>query len=312
MKTLVAGASGLVGSALVPALRQQGHEVVTLVRRPVRREHEIAWNPPAGELEPTALATVDAIVNLAGENIAAGRWTAARKEALRDSRLDSTRTLVGAMARAEPRPRVLVNASAVGFYGDRGDEVLTEDSPAGRGFLPELCAEWENEAQAAESAGARVVRLRLGVVLARKGGALARLLPVFRLGLGGRLGDGHAWMSWITLDDLVRVITAAATDPRFDGAINAVAPGPVTNGEFTAVLGRLLHRPTVLPVPRWLLEMVYGEMAGATLFASARVMPGRLLASGFVFRHPDIAGALRRVISFGGSAAMEPPPNPSR
>jgi uncharacterized protein len=312
MKILIAGASGLVGSALVPALRREGHEVVTLVRRPVRREDEIAWDPTTGELAPTALARTDAIVNLAGENIAAGRWTTARKEALRGSRLDSTRTLVGAMARADSRLRVLINASAVGFYGDRGDEVLNEDAPAGRGFLPELCAEWETAAQVAEASGARVVRLRLGVVLAREGGALARLLPVFRLGLGGRLGDGRAWMSWIELDDLVRVISAALTDPSLDGAINAVAPGPVTNGEFTAALGRLLHRPAILPVPRRLLELVYGEMAGATLFASARVMPGRLLTSGFAFRQPDIAAALRHVMGSGGSAAMEPPPNPNR
>ena len=312
MKILVAGASGLVGSALGPALRLQGHEVVTLVRRPVRRDDEIAWNPPAGELGPAVLATTDAIVNLAGENIAAGRWTSERKAALRRSRLDSTRTLVRAMDRAEPRRRVLVNASAVGFYGDRGDEVLTEDSPAGRGFLPELCAEWETEAQAAESLGARVVRLRLGVVLAREGGALARLLPVFRLGLGGRLGDGRAWMSWIELDDLIRVVDAVLTDPRWYGAINAVAPGPVTNGEFTAGLGRMLHRPEFLPVPRRLLELVYGEMAGATLLASARVMPGRLVAGGFIFRQPDMTAALRHVIDAGGSAAMEPPPNPSR
>jgi hypothetical protein len=203
------------------------------------------------------------------------------------------------MDRAEPRPRVLVNASAVGFYGDRGDEVLTESSPAGCGFLPELCAAWEAEARAAESLGARVVRLRLGVVLARAGGALARLRPVFRLGLGGRLGDGCAWMSWITLDDLVRVISAALTNPRWYGAINAVAPGPVTNGEFTAELGRMLHRPAFLPVPRWLLDLVFGEMAGATLLASARVMPDRLLAGGFVFRQPDIAAALRCVIGSG-------------
>lgn len=296
------GASGLVGSALVPALRQQGHQVVTLVRRPARREDEIAWNPAAGELEPATLASTDAIVNLAGENLAAGRWTAARKEALLRSRLDSTRTLVRALARAESRSRVLVNASAIGFYGDRGDDVLTEGSPAGRGFLPELCVEWETEAQAAESLGVRVVRLRLGVVLAREGGALARLLPLFRLGLGGRLGDGRAWMSWIELDDLVRVVSAALTDPHLEGAINAVAPGPVTNGEFTAALGRTLHRPAVLPVPRWLLELVYGEMAGATLFASARVMPDRLLAGGFAFRQPDIVAALRYAIGSGGSA----------
>jgi len=303
MRILVAGASGLVGSVLGPALGQQGHEVVALVRRPVRRDDEIAWDPAAGGLEPTVLATVDAIVNLAGENIAAGRWSAVRKEALRRSRLDSTRTLVRAMGRAEPRPRVLVNASAVGFYGDRGDEVLTEDSPAGRGFLPELCEEWETEAQAAEPAGARVVRLRLGVVLSREGGALARLLPVFRLGLGGRLSDGRAWMSWIALDDLIRVVDAVLTDPRWYGALNAVAPGPVTNGEFTAVLGRMLHRPVFLPVPRWLLELVYGEMAGATLLASARVMPGRLVAGGFIFRQPDIAAALRHVVGSKGSAA---------
>ena len=197
----------------MPALRQQGHEVVALVRRPVRRDDEIAWNPPAGGLEPAMLATVDAIVNLAGENIAAGRWSETRKETLRRSRLDSTRTLVRAMARAVPRPRVFVNASAVGFYGDRGDEVLTEGSSAGRGFLPELCAAWEAEARAAEALGARVVRLRLGVVLTREGGALARLLPLFRLGLGGRLGDGRAWMSWIELDDLIRVVSVALADP---------------------------------------------------------------------------------------------------
>jgi len=286
----------LVGSALVPALRLQGHEVVTLVRRPARREDEIAWNPAAGDLAPAVLAATDAIVNLAGENIAAGRWTLVRKEALRRSRVDSTRTLVQALGRAEPRPRVLVNASAVGFYGDRGDEVLTEDSLVGRGFLPDLCAEWETEAQAAESLGVRVVRLRLGVVLAREGGALARLLPLFRLGLGGRLGDGRAWMSWIELDDLVRVVSAALTDPRLEGAINAVAPGPVTNRDFTAALGRMLHRPTILPVPRRLLELVYGEMAGATLFASARVMPGRLLGGGFIFRQADITAALRHIV----------------
>ena len=296
MKILFAGASGLVGSALVPALRLQGHEVVTLVRRPARREDEIAWNPAAGDLAPAVLAATDAIVNLAGENIAAGRWTLVRKEALRRSRVDSTRTLVQALGRAEPRPRVLVNASAVGFYGDRGDEVLTEDSLVGRGFLPDLCAEWETEAQAAESLGVRVVRLRLGVVLAREGGALARLLPLFRLGLGGRLGDGRAWMSWIELDDLVRVVSAALTDPRLEGAINAVAPGPVTNRDFTAALGRMLHRPTILPVPRWLLELVYGEMAGATLLASARVMPGRLLGGGFIFRQADITAALRHIV----------------
>jgi len=296
MKILFAGASGLVGSALVPALRLQGHEVVTLVRRPARREDEIAWNPAAGDLAPAVLAATDAIVNLAGENIAAGRWTLVRKEALRRSRVDSTRTLVQALGRAEPRPRVLVNASAVGFYGDRGDEVLTEDSLVGRGFLPDLCAEWETEAQAAESLGVRVVRLRLGVVLAREGGALARLLPLFRLGLGGRLGDGRAWMSWIELDDLVRVVSAALTDPRLEGAINAVAPGPVTNRDFTAALGRMLHRPTILPVPRRLLELVYGEMAGATLFASARVMPGRLLGGGFIFRQADITAALRHIV----------------
>ena len=286
----------MVGSALVPALRLQGHEVVTLVRRPARREDEIAWNPAAGDLAPAVLAATDAIVNLAGENIAAGRWTLVRKEALRRSRVDSTRTLVQALGRAEPRPRVLVNASAVGFYGDRGDEVLTEDSLVGRGFLPDLCAEWETEAQAAESLGVRVVRLRLGVVLAREGGALARLLPLFRLGLGGRLGDGRAWMSWIELDDLVRVVSAALTDPRLEGAINAVAPGPVTNRDFTAALGRMLHRPTILPVPRRLLELVYGEMAGATLFASARVMPGRLLGGGFIFRQADITAALRHIV----------------
>ncbi len=297
MKIALAGSSGLVGAALVPALRAAGHEVRRLVRRAPRAADENAWDPARGEIDGAALAGVDAVINLAGENIGAGRWTPVRREAIRSSRVDATRTLVAALRAAAPRPRVLINASACGFYGDRGEAWLDEGSAKGRGFLPEVCEAWEGEAGAAEALGVRVVRLRFGLVLAREGGALARMLPLFRAGLGGRLGSGRQWMSWIGRADAVAAIGHALAERRCAGAMNLVAPEPVTNATFAATLGRALRRPAVLPAPAWALRLVFGAMADEALLASTRAEPAQLRATGFVFRHPTLRQALAAEIA---------------
>ncbi len=297
MKIVVAGASGLVGSALVPALRAQGHDVRRLVRRTPKVEDEISWDPARGELERERFAGTQVVINLAGENLAAGRWTSARRERILRSRIEATRTLVAAMAAADPKPAVLINASAVGFYGDCGDEALTEASARGQGFLPDVCAAWEGEAARAAEWGARVVYLRFGVILAAKGGALAKMLPVFRLGLGGRLGSGRQWMSWISLADVVAAIGHAARDARAAGAINVVAPGAVTNRDFTQALGHVLRRPVVFPVPAWALRAALGRgMADEALLGSTRASPWRLGELGFTFQHPSIDVALAAVL----------------
>jgi uncharacterized protein (TIGR01777 family) len=297
MKIVVAGASGLVGSALVPALRAQGHDVRRLVRRAPKVEDEIAWDPARGELERERFAGTQVVINLAGENLASGRWTAARRERIRRSRIEATRTLVAAMAAADPRPAVLINASAVGFYGDRGDAVQTETSGKGEGFLADVCEAWEAEAARATESGARVAYLRFGVILAAQGGALAKMLPVFRLGLGGRLGSGRQWMSWITLTDVVAAIGHVVHDTRAAGAINAVAPGAVTNRDFTQALGTVLHRPVVFPIPAWALRAAVGQgMADEALLGSTRATPQRLNELGFTFQHPTIDEALAAVL----------------
>lgn len=291
---LVAGASGLVGRALVAELTARGHRVFRLVRRASAAPDEIRWDPATGACEPGILGEIDAVINLAGENLAAGRWTAARRAAILRSRVDTTRTLVAAVSRAARRPTVFINASATGIYGDRGDAVLTEASAPGTGFLAEVCRAWE-EPLAALPAGVRAVALRTGVVLTPQGGALAKMLPAFRLGIGGRLGSGRQWMSWITLDDLVGAIGHAMVDPRCQGPVNAVAPVPVTNAAFTAALGRVLGRPTVFPVPAFALRLLFGQMADDALLSSARVEPKALLDTGFEFRHRGIETALRHV-----------------
>ncbi len=293
MKILVAGSSGLIGRALVPALDAAGHEVLRLVRRPVAGEEEIFWNPAAREIDPARIAGVDAIVNLAGENIAAGRWTAARREKILRSRVDATQTLVGACARVARKPAIFVNASAIGYYGDRGDEELPETAGAGVGFLPEVCLIWETNAEGAARAGLRTVLLRFGVVLARDGGALAKMLPIFRLGLGGRLGRGDQWMSWVSIEDVVRAIQHVLADPRCRGPMNVVAPSPVTNADFTIALAHALSRPAAFHAPAWLLRGAFGALARETLLASTRAAPRRLLETGFVFRHGDLAAALQ-------------------
>lgn len=296
MKIVVAGASGLIGSALVPALRGAGHEVRRLVRRTAAAPDEIAWDPAAGTIEASLMAGAEVVVNLAGENVGAGRWTAARREGIFRSRVEATRTLVRAMAALAPRPKVFVCASAVGYYGDRGDETLTEASRIGQGFLPEVCLAWETHAEGAARLGIRTAMLRLGVVLAREGGALAKMLPLFRMGLGGRLGRGRQWMSWVGIADAVGAIGHVLTTPACAGPINVVAPGAVTNAEFTRTLLRVLRRPALLPVPAWALRAVFGRMADEALLASTRALPQRLAETGYAFRHSTLDTALAAVL----------------
>lgn len=292
----VTGASGLIGSALVRSLRADGHEVRRLVRGTPRPDRgEIGWDPAAGRVDAEGLAGVDAVVHLAGENVGK-RWTAEVKRRIRESRVRGTSLLAGTLAALPRPPRVLVSASAIGYYGDRGEETLTEGSGAGDDFLAEVGEAWEAAAEPAARAGIRVVLPRTGVVLTPEGGALERMLPVFRLGLGGRLGDGRQWMSWVSLPDVVRAFSYAVDTDSLSGPVNVVAPEPVTNAEFTRTLGRVLGRPTPAFVPRTALRLAFGEMADATLLASQRVLPARLLEAGFRFRHPSLEGALRAVL----------------
>ena len=295
MKILVTGASGLVGGALVPCLEAEGHEVARLGRS-APAEGDVRWDPDAGVLEAGALEGFDGVVHLAGENIASGRWTEARKRRIRESRVNGTRLLAETLARLERRPRVLVSASAIGLYGDRGGEELTEESPAGSGFLSEVCREWEAATEAAEGKGIRVVHARLGIVLSRDGGALAKMLTPFRLGAGGNIGNGRQYMSWITLDDTAAAIGHLLAAEAASGPVNVVAPAPVTNGEFTRNLGRVLRRPTLFPMPGFAARLAFGEMADALLLASTRVKPARLMASGYAFRHGSLEEGLRHVL----------------
>lgn len=301
MKLVVSGSSGLVGSALLPALTAAGHDVGRLVRPGGSPgPSDIAWDPAAGQIDAGRLAGVDAVVHLAGENIAAGRWNESRKEAIRKSRVDGTLLLSRALAGLQRRPGTLVSASAIGFYGDRGDEVLRESSPRGRGFLPAVCVAWESATEPAEKAGVRVVHLRFGVILSPRGGALKKMLLPFRLGLGGRVGNGRQYMSWIAIEDAVGAIQHALGAGQLRGAVNAVSPSPVTNIEFTRALGRALRRPTPAPLPAFAARLMFGEMADALLLASTRVVPDALRTSGFSFHHPDIEPALRHLLTAPG------------
>jgi uncharacterized protein (TIGR01777 family) len=293
----VTGAHGLIGSALSRRLRSEGHHVTPLVRR-APGIGEISWDPAAGRLNPGGLEGVDAVVHLAGENVGA-RWTAARKARIRSSRVQGTRLLSEALARMSRRPTVLISASAIGIYGDRGEETLTENSSPGDAsadFLVSVGQEWEEAAERARAVGIRVVHPRFGLVLSAAGGALKKMLLPFRLGLGGRLGNGSQWMSWISIDDAVSAIRHAMLTDSFSGPVNLVAPEPVRNRDFTRLLGKVLSRPTPFPVPAVALRLGLGEMADATLLASSRVLPKRLLASGFGFEHPDLETALRAVL----------------
>jgi uncharacterized protein (TIGR01777 family) len=286
------GSAGLVGGSLRAYLSGAGHEVLPVVRRGAG-PGEIAWNPAAGTLDAGRLEGLDGLVHLAGENISSSRWTAQAKARIRASRVDGTRLLCEGLAKLERPPRVLVSASAVGWYGDRGDDPVDETAPPGRGFLPEVCAGWEEATEIAREAGIRVVNLRIGVVLAAKGGALARMLTPFKLGMGGPVGDGRQVMSWIALDDLLGVIEAALWDSRLSGPVNATSPNPVTQAEFARTLGAVLRRPVVAPLPAGVVRLVFGEMGQTLLLEGARVLPSRLMDSGFPFLTPDLEGALR-------------------
>lgn len=296
MRIAITGATGLVGSALCRTLSPD-HRVVRLVRTSTSDAESVAWDPVTGRLDLAPNAGIDAVVHLAGENIAAGRWTPQQKRRIRDSRVHGTRLLSGALAQLEPRPRVLVCASATGWYGDRGDEILTEDSPPGAGFLAEVSREWEQAADPARQAGIRVVHLRFGIVLSAHGGALVKMLPPFRLGLGGPLGDGRQYWSWIGIDDATGICRFALESDALAGPVNAVAPDAPTNLDFTRALGRVLSRPTLMAVPAFAVRLLFGEMGEALLLASARVEPGKLHAAKFRFQQPRLEDALRRTLT---------------
>ncbi len=296
MRIAVTGSTGLVGSALVPALRAAGHEVWRFVRRAPRPgSDELYWQPSEGRLDPSTLSGIDGVVHLSGENLGQ-RWTDAVRHRIRESRVRSTEVLSTAMTLIEPRPRVLITASAVGIYGNRGDELLDERSSTGDDFLGRLGQEWEGATGPAANAGIRVAHTRSGVMLTPEGGMLGRVLPIFKIGVGGTIGSGNQWLSWVALPDALRAILFLLERDDIAGAVNVVAPDVVTNAEFTRTLGKVLGRPTVTIAPAFAVRLAYGEMAEATVLASQRVESRRLRDVGFEFRFPALEGALREVL----------------
>ena len=295
MKIGVTGSTGLVGSALLPLLTANGHEVHPLVRG-MPEQNQIGWDPAAGRLNGADLAGLEGIVHLAGENVGAGRWNAGRKKRILDSRVQGTKLLCSKLAELESKPSVLVCASAIGYYGDRGDEAVDETAEAGSGFLADVCRQWEAACQDAREAGIRVVNLRIGVVLSPDGGALAKMLMPFKMGVGGRVGDGKQYFSWIALDDVGGAIDHALKTESLAGPVNAVSPQAVTNTMFTQVLGKVLRRPTIFPMPAFAMRLALGEMAEELLLASTRVTPTALQQSGYAFQFPDLEGALRHLL----------------
>ena len=295
MRILISGASGLIGSALTRGATAAGHTVVPLTRKQ-GSPSSVRWDPEAGTLESAGLERIDAVVHLAGESIAARRWTAAQKARILNSRVKGTELLSSALAKMNHRPAVMISASAVGVYGDRGDEKLTEAAPAGSDFLANVCREWERATMAASSAGIRVVNLRTGIVLAKEGGALPKMVTPFKLGAGGKIGSGEQYMSWIDLEDEAQVIINCIEKDSLRGPVNSVGPSPVKNAEFTKTLGRVLSRPSLLPLPAFAARLVLGEMADGLLLSSQRVEPTKLLSNGYVFRHTNLEETLRRIL----------------
>lgn len=293
-RILVSGASGPIGAALLPSLKARGCAVTRLVRGTVTGADQIAWNP-AQALSPDLVSGFDAVIHLAGESIV-GRWTEAKKRHILESRKNGTERLAGAVAKAARRPGVFISASAVGYYGNRGDEILGEGSASGSGFLAEVCRQWEAAVQPAVTAGIRAVQMRLGVVMSADGGALQKMLLPFRMGLGGRLGDGRQWWSWVSVDDLVGAIHHALNDDSLQGPVNTVSPNPVTNAEFTKTLAAVLKRPALFPMPAFAVRLVFGEMGDELFLASQRVAPAKLAASGYQFKHPELGKALEEIL----------------
>lgn len=296
MKVLVSGSHGLVGKAFIHSLLSKGDTVSRLVRETPSGSNDIEWHPNQGQIDAARLGGFDAVVHLAGESIASGRWTPEKKQRIRDSRIRGTQLLSGALTKAAQPPSVFVCASAIGIYGDRGDEVLTEQSAPGNDFLADVCKQWEESAEPAAEKGIRLVKARLGIVLDREGGALAKMLPPFRMGIGGRIGDGKQWMSWIALADVVRALEFVIEKQNLSGAVNFVAPNPVTNATFTSALGNILGRPTFFPVPAFGARLAFGEMADALLLSSQRVEPKRLNELGFNFHYANLKDALSLIL----------------
>ncbi len=297
MKILISGASGLVGTALIPTLIAKGHSIVRLVRQQPKGSDEIRWDSEKGFSfgEEHKLEGFDAVIHLAGDNVASGSWTDEKKRSIRESRTKGTKFLIDALKKLKSKPKIIISASAIGFYGNRGDEILTEESPKGSGFFPDVCDEWENEVREAGNF-ARIVMLRIGVILAKDGGALDKMLTPFKLGVGGVIGSGKQWMPWITIDDILGIIHYALEKP-LRGIYNTTAPNAATNHAFTKALGKALGRPTFIPLPEFAVKMMFGEMGETLLLQGCRVVPKRLQEMGYKFKFPNLDEALKHVIS---------------
>lgn len=298
MRILTTGASGLIGKALQSSFKEKGYEMLLASRSESKDEQHIHWNTSTGfaEEDLPRLEGLDAVVHLAGENVSGLRWTDEKKKSIRDSRVFGTRTMIEAFAKIENKPKVFISGSAIGFYGDRDDEEVTETSPAGKTFLANVCKEWEAESRRAEDMGIRTVLLRTGIVLSKDGGALATMLTPFKLGIGGVVGSGKQWMSWVSLDDVVAIINSALDNENLRGAVNVTSPNPVTNEEFTKTLGSVLYRPTFLPIPEFAVNLVLGEMGDALLLASTKVIPKRLIEAGYEFKYTELKSAIEHAV----------------
>src|SRR5687768_2768248 len=298
MRILITGASGLIGTALQKSFEENGYEMLLASRSEPKSERDIQWNADTGfaKEDLPRLEGLDAAIHLAGESISALRWTDEKKKAIRDSRVHGTRTMIETFAQLEKKPKVFISASAIGFYGDRGDDEVTETSAAGDTFLSDVSKEWESESRRAEDMGIRTVLLRNGIVLSKEGGALATMMTPFKLGVGGVVGSGKQWMSWVSLDDVVGIVNYALENENLRGAINVASPNPVTNEEFTKTLGEVLYRPTILPLPEFAVNLVFGEMGDALLIDSTRVEPKRLKEAGFEFKYPELKPALENAV----------------
>lgn len=296
MKVLLAGSSGLVGIALILALKKQGHEVTRLVRKKSPEENTFLWAPAQGEIDEKALVGQDAVINMCGDNVASGLWTTKKRKRILESRTQTTRLLVTKMKEMASPPKVFINASAMGFYGDQGETLLSEDHPCGEGFLAEVCQKWEEAADEIKGSPVRLIKLRIGVVLDLEGGALQKMLPAFKCGVAGRLGSGKQYMSWISLADVINIILFTLENESVSGAINTVAPNPVTNSEFTQALGKVLGRPTILPAPAFALKLALGDMAKEMLLASTRVSSQKLIDAGYTFQDENLEDALRNIL----------------